>query len=249
MDANEKNVVKLVGTECWGVEERDQYWTTVTYTAKEPEPNANDAVSEALDDLKDEITGVVCQLTDLLSRLRRLRVRALDGDADAIAEAEGILHERSLIDDESICDMEGDVEMLEELVAERTEARDDVTVEPDTIETTVRDIALPYIEAGEYVKVETRNVNLRDHVLTGAIIRVQRDGHYVTISVFPQVKYSPLAPPTTTPVPPDATVESLYQKLVETKGELNARAILNAVQVVAKSTEMQLALLWKAVAA
>jgi hypothetical protein len=242
----EKSVVKLVGTEHWGVQEQSQHWTTVTYTAKEPEPAAHDSVCEALDDMQDELTENICQLTDLLARLRALKVAALDGDEVAIGEAADILEQRSFIDEDHIWSMGGDVEVLEELVEARTEERGDVKVATEAIETTVRKIALPYIEAGEYVQVRTRSVE-KGYATKGAIIRVARYGHHVNITVFPEVVYR--LPVEVTPPLPGSTLESVYQKLVEAKGEA-AKAILQAVQTVAPGdVERQVKLLWQAVAA
>jgi hypothetical protein len=240
---DEPKIVKLAGTEVQGVERRDEYWATVTYAAKEPEPSVHGQVCGALADMRDEITENICQLTDLLSRLRRLHIAALDGDADAIAEAQAILYERSFVDEDAIWRIEGDVEQLQELVDARSERRAVGHVGVDALEITVRDVALPYIEAGEYVQVKTHNVDSRATV-TGANVSVEKDGHYITILVYPTVQYAPPAPP-----PPGTTVETAYQKVVELRGDAAAAQIRKAVESVEKDPAKQAAMLWKAVGA
>ena len=237
---DEPKVVKLAGTDLSGVEQRDDRWTTVTYTAKEPEPTVHGQVCGELADMRDQITENICQLTDLLSRLRRLHIAALDGDADAVAEAEAILYERSFVDEDATWRMEGDVERLEELVQGRSERRAVGHVGVDTIDVIVRDLALPYIEAGEYVQVKTRNVDSRGTV-TGANISVEKAGHYITIWVYPTLQYAAPAPP-----PPGTTVETAYQKLVEREGEPAAKELYTAVKILAgNDLEKQAAMLWR----
>jgi hypothetical protein len=247
--ATEKKVVQLIGTEVCGVEQRDECWTTVTYTEDEPKPQAHDSLCGMLDGMKEEITEHVCQLTDLLARLRRLKVTALDGDEAAIEEAERILDDRSLLDDDDIWAMQGDVEALEELVEPRIEVREPVTVNDDTaIDTTIRDLALPFIKAGEHVVVRRHNAQT-GCIHSGAVIKVQRYGHHVTITVFPKsMSWQPIP---LTPLPPlGPPLDSAYERVVEAKGEAAARAILAAVQNVAKGdVKKQVELLRRAVAA
>lgn len=106
--------------------------------------------------------------------------------------------------------------------------------EEGAVDQAVRDIVLPLIEAGEYVRVKTFKPQHRANAIpNGASIESERYGHYVTIKVFPQMKY--VAPPTEPPAAGTPLADA-YNKLVEIKGEDTAKAILTAVRNVRLST-------------
>src|SRR5262249_39982850 len=150
--------------------------------------------------------------------------------------------------------LEADVDALVELVEARSENRHAGDVKLDAIDATVRDLALPFIKAGESVVVRTSHPNLKaDHRVNGANIVVDRVGHYVTLTVHRNVSYIENAPTpalTLPAVPEGMTVESAYQEVVKQKGEAAANAILAAVENAAKNDpETQATLLWQAVSA
>jgi hypothetical protein len=250
---NAKRVVQLIGTEEYGVEERAHAWTTVTYTMKEPQPSAHGDLCEAVENLREELTGQICQLTGMLSRLRDMQLRALDGDQEAIDEALVILDERPFIADD-IWELESDVDALVELVEERSEHRHVDDVKAEEVEIKVRDLALPFIKAGEYVVVRTSHANLGvNHKVTGANIVVDRRGHYVTITVKRNIAYAGNNSSNVVPLgraPEGTTLESAYAALVEEKGEAVAKMINMAVEAIAQGdTAKQVDLLWKQVSA
>jgi hypothetical protein len=242
--ANEQKLVNLVGTEVWGVQREGQIATSVSYSeGQKIEPSTRD-INCSVYDATEMVTDMVCRLSALLEKLRKLEPLALAGDEAAVAAAEELSFPEYLCNEEDIDDLEYSVEELTKLTRARIEERPAVTVPGEQIDAAVRDLALPFLTSddGKYaVTVRTYHYR-RSGVVKDARIEFTRTGRYVDINVIPT-----FVPPT---MPMDATVESMYQRVVEAKGERAASAILSAVQHIAKGDPAkQVELLWMAVAA
>jgi hypothetical protein len=242
--ANEQKVVNLVGTEVWGVQREGEIATSVSYSdGQKIEPSTRE-INCSLYDAKEMVTDMVCRLSALLEKLRKLEPLALAGDKVAVAAAEELSFPEYMSSDDDIDELEHSVDELTKLTSAQIEERQAVTVPVEQIDTTVRNLALPFLmpDEGQYaVTVRTYHYR-RSGVVKDAQIEFKRTGRYVDINVIPT-----FLPPT---MPTDATVETMYQRLVETKGEPTAKAILAAVRSVAKDDpEKQTMLLWNALSA
>jgi hypothetical protein len=244
MGEQQKKVVNLVGTEVWGVQREGEIATSVAYSDGEKIAPDVRAINCSVYDAKETVTDMVCRLSALLEKLRKLEPLALAGDEAAVAAAEELSFPEYLCSEEDIDELEYSVEELTKLTSARIEERSAVTVPGEQIDTTVRDLALPFLTPGDgqyAVTVRTYHYR-RSGVVKEARIEFTRTGRYVDINVIPN-----FVPPT---MPPDATVESVYQRAVEQMGESTASSILSAVQKFAKDDPAKQAeLLWKAVAA
>jgi hypothetical protein len=241
--ANEHKVVNLVGTEVWGEQREGQIATSVVYSDGEKIAPSAREITCGVYDAKEMVTDMVCRLSALLEKLRKLEPLALEGDEAAVAAAEELPFPEYLYSEDNIDELGYSVDELAKLTSGRIEERPAVTVLGDQIDATVRDLALPFLtrDDGQYaVTVRTYHYR-RSGVIKDARIEFTRTGRYVDISVFPT-----FVPPA---MPTDATVETMYKRLVEANGEDAAKSILAAVQTIAKDKATQAALLWKAVAA
>jgi hypothetical protein len=242
--ANEQKVVNLVGTEVWGVQREGQIATSVSYSdGQKIEPSTGD-INCSVYDATEMVTDMVCRLSALLEKLRKLEPLALAGDEAAVATAELLSFPESLFSHDDIDELEYSVDELTKLTSARIEQRPGVTVRGDQIDATVRDLALPFLnpDDGQYaVTVRTYHYR-RSGEVKDARIEFTRTGRYVDINVIPT-----FVPPA---MPMDATVETLYKRVVEANGEAAASVILNAVQHIAKGNPAKQAeLLWKVVSA
>jgi hypothetical protein len=241
---SDEKVVNLVGTEVFGVQREGQIATSVVYSDGEKIAPDVRAINCSVYDAKEMVTDMVCRLSALLEKLRKLEPLALAGDDAAVAAAEQLSFPEYLFSEDDIEELEYSVDHLAKLTSARIEERPAVTVPGEQIDATVRDLALPFLtpDDGRYaVTVRTYHYR-RSGVVKEAQIEFTRTGRYVDISVTPT--FVPAR------MPVDATVESIYTRLAEAKGEPAASAILAAVQTVAKDDPARQAeLLWKAVAA
>ena len=240
--ANEQKV-NLVGTEVWGIQREGQIATSVSYSdGQQIEPSTRD-INCSVYDAKEMVTDMVCRLSALLEKLRKLEPLALAGDEDAVAAAEELSFPECLFSEDDINELEHSVDELTKLTSERIEERPAVTVPAEQIESTVRDLALPFLtpDNGQYAVTVRTYHHRQSGVVKDARIEFTRTGRYVDISVFPT-----FVPPA---MPTGATVETMYKRLVEANGEDAAKSILAAVQTIAKDPAKQAALLWKAVSA
>ncbi len=244
MSEQQKKVVNLVGTEVWGVQREGEIATSVVYSDGEKIAPDVRAINCSVYDAKEMVTDMVCRLSALLDKLRKLEPLALAGDEAAVAAAEELAFPEYLYSEDDIDELESSVAELAKLASARIEERPAVTVPGEQIDTTVRDTALPFLtpDDGRYAVTVRTYHHKRAGVIKDARIEFTRTGRYVDIGVVPT-----FVPPA---MPMDATVETMYKRLVEAKGEPAASAILTAVQQVAKDDpETQTALLWKMVAA
>jgi hypothetical protein len=195
--------------------------------------------------LRGQMVDWVGELASVMTRLKRVRLDALDGDEDAVAESQEILNNCEAHDwDDAIWDLEQMVDALEDLVAGRTE-RYDRTVTNDKVDATVSEMIEADLKDGNEVTVTTPADDPR-HERTGTTtLYYERFGRRATVRVVPATRY--IVPPH---VPSDnAEVEAAYQKMVELKGESVARQIELAVQSVENDPAKQAAMMLKAVGA
>jgi hypothetical protein len=238
-------VVQLAGTEVSGTETVGTDGTKYTRYGKWPSP-VGDAIFEAVDGWEREVTDGIIALSALLGRLRSLKVFVLDGDATAVEQGEEIVTEADddrlcLVDEDAISVLTHAVAGLEKLTSGRTETHSVRNIKPPDIETTVRDLIVPFLD-GNYVTVRTCPVHRPDWPIEDASVTLERQGHIVDVEVRPRA-----VPP---PIPEGTPLHTVMQKLIAAKGERTANAILKAVRCVARQDEaQQLELLWKAVRA
>jgi len=238
----EEQIVKLAGTEFEGVKRRGERATSVVYSKEHPKPSVNDGdVSIWYDQLQNDITDGICRLSDLLARLRRLDIEALDGDERAIGEAGDVLsdEDRGYIDEDQLDYMEGTAAALERLAAGRTETRKPIIVPKAEVDSVVRELILPFLLIGaHYVVVRTYDGEPR---ALNAQIEFERSGRRVNVSVHATGPFEPYK------LPEGATAESLYKQAVELKGEATVKQIWTAVCSVEKDPVKQTLMLAKAV--
>ena len=231
MSAPERKVVQLPDTDIYGVQEQTSAGTTVTsYSTDRPKPGVYDCdLGIDVEQLKEEITDAVGALAALMTRLRKLDLEALDGDEDAIAEAHGIMEERSYIDDDAIWRIEGDVETLEALVAERTEKREPIFVTVDEVDTKVKELVIPFLtpDDGRYVVTVLKDKGWDAPVTAQKVgITFNRSGRRVTVRIWPTIRSSW---PPQLPEINDTEYQTALQELVAKKGEPAAKSIAYAV--------------------
>jgi hypothetical protein len=238
----EEEIVKLAGTEFEGIKRRGERATSVVYSKEHPKPSVYDGdISIWYDQLQNEITDGICRLSDLLSRLRRLDIEALDGDERAVGEAGEVLsdEDRGYLDEDQLDYMEGTVAALEKLAAGRTESRKPIIVTKAEVESVVRELILPFLLiGGHYVVVRTYDGEPR---ALNAQINFERSGRRVNVSVHPAGPYEPYK------LPEGTTAESVYKQAVALKGEAAASQIWNAVCSVEKDEDKRVMMLAKAV--
>jgi hypothetical protein len=243
MSEQQKKVVNLVGTDVWGVQREGEIATSVAYSdGKKIAPGVR-AINCSVYDAKETVTDMVCRLSALLEKLRKLEPLALAGDEAAVAAAEELSFPEFLFSEDDIDELEHSVDELTKLTRARIEERPALTVPGEQIDTTVRDIALPFLtpDDGRYaVTVRTYHYR-RSGVVKDARVEFTRTGRYVDISVIPT-----FVPPA---MPMGAAVDEAYKRLVEVNGEAAAKSILAAVQNIVKDPGDQAVLLWKAVSA
>jgi hypothetical protein len=246
----ENRVVQLIGTEVYGVQREGRIATSVAYYKQDQqvEPNAY-AIYDEVSEARETVTDRIVRLSALLERLRRVKVHALAGDAASVVAAEELPFPEYLFREDDIHDLEYSVEELEKLTTARTEERPAITVPADRIETSVRDLVLPFLtpDDGRYHVVVRTYHHGRTGVVKDAEIEFCRTGQYVDVSVTPNFEWE--APAVELPTPGTPLADA-YQKVVEQKGENAARAIYAAVQQVANGDlKKQVELLGKAVSA
>jgi hypothetical protein len=239
---------------------KDEHGNTVTKYAARIEHDAG--LHRRVHDLEDEVTDAVANLGELMARLRRLPLYALDGDdtaAQAALEALGDDHDccggYPVLDMDVIDNLSAALDELEELTAARTE-RFERNIPGDQIEATVQELLGPAL-------VDQYDVEVIEHPFGGKLppragrITYSRHGRWVVIRVdrIPDYEAEAAAAREALEVLirdrglEDAYDES-YQALVTAKGEAAAQAIRAAVQNVAKGDpEKQIELFRKAVAA
>jgi hypothetical protein len=242
--SDQKKVVNLVGTEVCGVQREGEIATSVVYSDGEKVAPSTRDINCSVYDAKEMVTDMVCRLSALLEKLRKLEPRALAGDEAAVAAAEELSFPEYLWSEDDIDELEYSVDELAKLTSARIEERPAVTVPGEQIDATVRDLALPFLtpDDGQYVVAVRTYHYRRSGTVKDARIEFTRTGRYVDINVIPN-----FVPPA---MPMDATVESVYQRVVEQMGGPTASSILSAVQNMAKDDPAKQAeLLWKAVAA
>jgi len=219
----------------------------ITYSdGKTMEPKAYH-LDDHIFELREAITNDIVALSALLGRLRVLEVHALAGEADAVEQAEAAMEEIwSPVDEDQIDEIERMLDTVEDLVEAKRCDEVNLTVNADAIDTTVRDLVLPYLtpdDGTNHVTVKTYAIP-SGREIEKARITLNRLGRYVDLTIRPTPRAIPVTPP-----PPGTTVEKAYAKAVELKGEAAAKQILTAVQSVEKDLEKQAAMLWKAVGA
>ena len=223
MDDQQK-VVNLVGTEVWGVQREGEIATSVVYSGSEKIVPDVRAINCSVYDAQEMVTDMVCRLSALLEKLRKLEPLALAGDEAAGAAAEELSFPEYLFDEDTLDELEYSADELTKLTSARIEERPAVTVPGEQIDATVRDMALPFLttDGGQYgVTVRTYHYR-RSGVVKDARIEFTRTGRYVDISVSPT-----FVPPA---MPTDATVETMYQRVIEARGEPAAKMIYAAVK-------------------
>ena len=206
-----------------------------------------DRVSDAI----EALTADIVNLTAVLGKLRGLHTCAVAGDAQAIEEAEAIADELySPVDYEQSYDLEARAEELEELITSKYRSsvvlRDNVCVED--LETELRDVVLPLVDAGDAVTVHYSYQNTPSWVTTRVRISLERHGKFVNINVSPLNSHNPQfeARKAADFRTGNATIDDLVARVCERDG---GASIVAAIFQVAKSNELQLiALLQKAVA-
>jgi hypothetical protein len=238
---------------------KDEHGNTVTKYAARIDHDAE--LHKRVHDLEDEVTDAMANLGELLARLRRLPLYALDGD-DAAAEAalEAVGDEDDccgvgpVVDTDNIDRLSVALDELEELVNGRTEQLER-NVPGDQIEATVQELLGPAL-------VEQYDVEVIEHPFSGKLppragrITYSRHGRWVVIRVNRIPDYEAEAAAAREALEVlirdrglEGAYDESYQALVKANGEAAARAIRSAVESVAKGDpEKQIELLRAAVA-
>jgi hypothetical protein len=225
--------VQLGDTKVWGVETVDQWGRRVVeYNTKAPMPDVSDLLCD-IGDMKDEITQHIVNLTETLGVLRRLRVGALDGDAEAIANATEIVENRSFIDEDHVWAVGSDAAALEELIEEKLESRA-TQVTADEIDAKVAEIVLPFLKDEKYHVTVTTHPLYPRGVVDNAVITFDRTGYWINVDVRPRVKHQ-------TPM------QIAMAKLTEVKGLEAALAVQAEVLGQVKDEAEQVARIWRVV--
>jgi hypothetical protein len=242
---------------------KDEHGNTVTKYAAPIDHDAE--LHKRVHDLEDEVTDAVANLGELLARLRRLRLYALDGD-DAAAEkglkALGLCGNEDcdcgigrVVDEEVIDHLSVALDGLEALVNGRTQ-QFERNVPGDQIEGTVQELLGPAL-------VEGYDVEVIEHPYCGKLppragqISYSRHGWWVVIRVerIPDHEAEAAAAREAMEVlirerGLEGAYAAAYQAVAAAQGEAAARAIRSAVESVAKGDpEKQIELFRKAVAA
>jgi hypothetical protein len=242
---------------------KDDHGNTVTkYAAR---INHDAELHNRVHGLEYEITDAVANLGELLARLRRLRLYALDGD-DAAAEkalkALGLCGNEDcdcgidpVVDEEVIDHLSVALDELEELVNGRTE-RFERNVPSDQIEGTVQELLGPALAEGYDIEV-VEEPSYGKLAPRAGRINYSRHGRWVVIRVqrIPDHEAEAAAEREATRAlikerGLEVAYAEAYKALVTAKGEASAQAIRSAVEHVAKGDpEMQIDLFRKAVTA
>jgi hypothetical protein len=240
---------------------KDEHGNTVTKYAARIEHDAG--LHRRVHDLEDEVTDAVANLGELMARLRRLPLYALDGD-DAAAEKalEALGHEDcddcgtgSVVDMDAIDNANVSLDVLESLVNARTE-KFKREVPGDQIEVTVHELLGPALAEGYHVEVVEEPFYGTLAPRAGRIT-YSRHGRWVVIRVYRVPDHEAEAAAAREAMDVlirerglEGAYEESYQTLVRAKGGAAAQAIRGAVEQVAKGDpEKQIELFRKAVAA
>jgi hypothetical protein len=239
---------------------KDEYGNTVTKYAARIDQDVE--LHQRVHGLEDEVTDAIARLGELLARLRRLRLYALDGDSAAAEKALEALGDENdccgvgpVVDEEVIDHLSFALNELEELVNGRTE-QFDRNVPCDQIESTVHELLGPAL-------VERYDVEVIEHPFSGKLppragrIIYSRHGRWVVIRVQRIPDHAAEAAAARAAMEAlirerglESVYEDSYQALVQQKGEAAAKAIRAAVENVAKGDpERQIDLFRQAVAA
>jgi hypothetical protein len=234
---------------------KDEHGNTVTKYAARIEHDAE--LHKRVHDLEHEVTDAVANLGELLARLRRLPLYALDGDDVAAAKALEALGDEDdccgmgpVVDIDTIPRLSATIDDLEELTGARTEQYTR-HVPGDEIEATVQELAAAPVADGCEVTVTEPPYGGVARPLSGRI-HFDRKGKYVDIWVHRTPDVAAEREALNALIRQrglESVYEESYQALVKAKGEAAARAIRSAVESVAKGDpEKQIELLRAAVA-
>ena len=169
-----------------GMTTKDEYGNTVTKYAARIDHNPE--LHERVHGLEHEITDAVANLGELLARLRRLPLYALDGDDVAAAKALEALGDEDdccgmgpVVDIDTIDRLSATIDDLEELTGARTEQYTR-HVPGDEIQATVQELAADPVAEGCEVTVTEAPYRGVARPLSGRI-HFDRKGKYVDIWV------------------------------------------------------------------
>src|SRR5688572_14121119 len=112
MSEQQKKVVNLVGTEVCGVQREGEIATSVVYSDGEKIAPDVRTINCSVYDAKEMVTNMVCRLSALLEKLRKLEPLALAGDEAAVAAAEELSFPEYLFNDDDIDELEYSVDEL-----------------------------------------------------------------------------------------------------------------------------------------
>jgi hypothetical protein len=245
-----------------GMTTKDEHGNTVTKYAAHINHDAE--LHNRVHDLEHEVTDAVANLGELLARLRRLRLYALDGDDAAAAnalKALGLCRNEDcdcgidpILNEEVSDHLSVALDKLEALVNGRTE-QFERNVPGDQIEGTVQELLGPAL-------VERYDVEVIEHPFWGKLpphagrIIYSRHGRWVVIRVERIPDHDAEAAAAREAMEAlirerglEGSYEAAYQAVVAAEGAAAARAIRSAVESVAKGDpEKQIELLRAAVA-
>jgi hypothetical protein len=238
-----------------GMTTKDEYGNTVTKYAASIDHNPE--LHERVHGLEHEVTDAVANLGELLARLRRLPIYALDGDDEAAAKALEALGDEDdccgigpVVDIDAIDRLSATVDDLKKLTSARTEWFER-NVPGDQIEATVQDLIAAPVARGCEIEVIEPPFTSAVPPLRARII-FSRLGQYVTVHVHRIRDEAAERAALEAYIQEhglEGTVDGLFQALVHAKGEATAQAIRSAVEQVAKNDPAkQIDLLRKAVA-
>jgi hypothetical protein len=246
-------VVNLPGTEIYGVETVEHGVRHIEYAQLSDDAPDTQEVCGRLKEVEEALTADIVALTGMLGRLRALQLYALNGDADAIAQAEGIAEDSySPVDwDQCGFDLEGNIEQIEELIDERrekTDVRADVPVED--VEGVIRDIVVGIGDStGRAITVHNSIGSGGAHwITTHARITVKKLGPYVDIHVETSKTMAVRSPEAEARFKTgNAEIDALVEQVLSREG---GYAIVGAIFQITKTNDAQrIDLLQKAVAA
>jgi hypothetical protein len=224
---------------------KDQYGNTVTKYASSTPVDQDTNLQHAVQDLEHQVIDAVANLGELLGRLRRLKLYALDGDEAAVQEALKAIGDCGyedcgcgigpLVEMDALDNANTVLDALEKLVAERTE-RFEQEVPGDHIQDTVQAMV-------GAARSQDCNVELIEHRYHGRLaprsgkVTFSRHGRWAEIDVYRFPDDDAESAATMALIKElglEGAYQEAYQELVQKRGECDAKQIRAAVESVGK---------------